>query len=504
MLAVKFFVIFFLIVFSEAIEANSKNDLIKGVNSYLCRRQMWNFFDNGAVQVTDLSEFSAWLKNFEGAESIDASFDRRLVINLESLLSHAVDAKSITTIFYSLKSISQSLEEPIGGDFLAEKIRANLMLLNLSRHVVRIQNTFSLTEQQKFSKAFGEFLLVDTKREDREASRVEMARSYLEVTNLIFASEEEIVTTWIEAAIKYPNFSSALSQFEMFESSPNSSNYIFNENLFSALGSLSTEMRMRIDEKVMTIFREIDSRGEDGLEVKTMKRNLEAIHQILMKDEFDHFLHQLNPDGMSANELIPIVNNYFAKLFSHQRSQYSSERGGYSFSKVLGLIKIIQESGLSKQLDEDAFVIYGSVPNGKANLAEGSDLDSFFTGKMSNYYTNYVNYFSQEMQDGFFIRKIKNVLFRREKISGSAQFSKSLLDIDRQVARLFGRVRTRDKTVLSITPRSLPSSGSSSDTFIFTMGVYNPFFLRIHREKAFLMIYDRVFHNGLLEIPILP
>lgn len=130
---------------------------------------------------------------------------------------------------------------------------------------------------------------------------------------------------------------------------------------------------------------------------KVVKRNLEIVYRFLFEHDLKSLIQTL-PSASTKLEMLASVNRYISTTTS---GLTGGGRGNYDFSLVLNVAKQLQ-SHLQEHLDdrENYIQLYGSFPNGKANLLS-SDVDVHLSDRMSEAflspYTNFQTVFMDLM-----------------------------------------------------------------------------------------------------------
>lgn len=227
---------------------------------------------------------------------------------------------------------------------------------------------------------------------------------------------------------------------------------------------------------------------EDGIEAaKTYRRNVETLHRILYHKELQQLM-QLSPRS-SRESLVTAIDAYWKSIYEPQW------KDTYSFAKVLEIAKALQKSAIFKAVPEASIDIYGSLPNGKADL-KSSDIDIHPDTILMTEYINMMTERIRDYSDPF--AEDRHGEYRRSK-EDIQNFSNILLETERQLAQAIGQSQYAPAQLMTIVP-------TSSDYFFKPeiINYYNPIRITVSKRGITVEIHDVLHPTGTrtVQIPV--
>ncbi len=161
----------------------------------------------------------------------------------------------------------------------------------------------------------------------------------------------------------------------------------FNQTFSSAIEKLPSKIQHQAQNEIMRQMSTI-TLNEEQMSMKNGKlqtpnsrlyrRNLETIASLLTRESIEILKNKLGKSNLGRDQIVAAVDEYYLRI----GKLLSSERGNYSFTKVLQAGEIIQKKLFEfLKTDLQYISVYGSFTNGKASL-KISDIDIKFSTEL--------------------------------------------------------------------------------------------------------------------------
>jgi hypothetical protein len=261
----------------------------------------------------------------------------------------------------------------------------------------------------------------------------------------------------------------------------------FNQGALTMISRLPEEFRLKalamVKEKIANIepYELEPDEPEDGGERRVTEqrrnyRNLEILLHLLLEPERSKTFQELRA-AKTRTQVVKAVDRYFKVIGKY----LAHHRGGYSFARIIEMGEGAQ-GALREYLDDGQkyFELYGSAPNGKADL-EYSDKDAHFSSLAQ------AQIFGIKKIDLEFLPfslQMDNIIRHFREKPEVQKFWKAYQRAEKTVADISGRKRYMSGSVLT---HSFPYQEWSQtwDSPMF----YNPFVVRIYANKLTLRVY---------------
>lgn len=202
---------------------------------------------------------------------------------------------------------------------------------------------------------------------------------------------------------------------------------------------------------------------------KDMRRNMEFLIRAFSQDDFKNLKKSINQENY-----IEKINNIFKTV---------NPRVSYEFEDVLSLVKTIQENLTNTMLkDNESLYIYGSLPNGKANL-EVSDIDIHFHSDGFQRNKDSLSKW-QILANDPELKEFRNK-YELQKVEERGKSNiENLINTENKLAESLNRSAIKQGSLLG-------SIADDSDFFkIDKLGVYNSIILEVFTDKIRIHIID--------------
>ncbi len=248
--------------------------------------------------------------------------------------------------------------------------------------------------------------------------------------------------------------------------------------------TLPMEIREKGKKQRWTKFLESATKMETALKdwemvmEKATRRNQEFWLRNFGQDQVDEmFLKLKGLKTVSKEEITKVVDTFY-KDFYPKGEEFKTDRGNYSFAKVLDVAKKLQKSKLGMKMKKgDHLLIYGSFPNGKASM-KSSDLDVHPNSS-----------FTKSHRSDF------------ETWQRGAKDNPIFVDTEKEMAKEMGIDRYEAGAVLQMIPD--PAQKFGHDFFSKEcLGIYNPILVTVTPDSVIVNIVDRIGNNSSLDLQI--
>ncbi|AFY01903.1 hypothetical protein [Bdellovibrio bacteriovorus] len=229
-------------------------------------------------------------------------------------------------------------------------------------------------------------------------------------------------------------------------------------------------------------------------EMKDRRRNFEALHRIINSATVSKYYSALQgKSSLSKAEASRIVEQFWNEFY--QTPTQKRWRSEYSFSLVLKTAAALPQSPLAKHLSPDSVLeIYGSFPNGKADLQKSDfdlhlsrDLARKFIQSFTDRNRNYAEPFADQFRDQP----------TGEARSAILEFSNDLVATEKRVSEIMGITRYEPSELMTIVPL-LDSSFHTPAKINY----YNPISLRLEKGRMYLEFHDVIKQRQALKIEL--